>query len=62
MQRGGPYMYHLREQAPRGKVHVRGTAVCECGAYSTVLPSGIDRAEWHRQHVADVIAGKTQLL
>ncbi len=55
---GGAYAYH--EKKTRGGV--AGSMVCECGAYSPVLPSEYDRDEWHRRHIADVIAGKTALL
>lgn len=27
-----------------------GRALCECGAYSEVLPSSTQRKQWHRDH------------
>lgn len=41
----------------------KGMAICECGAHSREsLPSAVERNAWHREHLADVIAGKTRLL
>lgn len=54
----GPLAY-----AERGKAaYVAGGAVCQCGLYSPSLPSNVARMEWHRKHLADVIAGRTKLL
>jgi hypothetical protein len=54
----GPFAY-----AQRGKVaYVAGTAVCQCGLYSPHLPSSVARMQWHREHLADVLAGRTRLL
>jgi hypothetical protein len=36
-----------------------GRAQCSCGLLSPELPSGPDRAEWHREHKLDVL---TQLV
>lgn len=62
LHRGGQYAYHEKEARPTHCVQLAGSAVCECGAYSPNLPSAIDRAAWHRQHVIDVISGRTRLL
>jgi hypothetical protein len=59
---GGAYAYALRAQTRGRKAQTRGAAYCQCGAYSPILPSIIDRVAWHQKHVADVIAGKTALL
>jgi hypothetical protein len=32
-----------------------GRAQCSCGLLSPELPSGPDRAEWHRAHKLDVL-------
>jgi hypothetical protein len=59
---GGQCAYHEEELRAAHRTRTAGSAVCECGAYSPVLPSAIDRAQWHREHVMDVISGKTRLL
>lgn len=60
----GAFAYALKANTANRKPAPRhpGVAVCECGAWSPELPSQIDRADWHRRHLVDVIAGKTQLL
>lgn len=59
---GGQYACHEREARQGHRTRMPGAAICECGAYSPALPSVIDRANWHRQHIADVISGKARLL
>lgn len=55
----GPLAYTER----RRQITTPGMAICQCGAHSAdILPSRHDRIAWHRQHLADVIAGKTRLL
>jgi hypothetical protein len=39
-----------------------GMAICQCGAHSAPLRSNIDRLAWHREHLADVLSGKADLL
>jgi len=59
----------VRDMEPRVKghrlmtgEHLPGMAICQCGGYSPHLPGSIDRLNWHRQHLADIIAGKAKLL
>jgi hypothetical protein len=62
---GAPAGHELRTQsATLGtaySVRRQGMAVCECGAYSTCLPSDYDRRLWHREHLEAVARGLTTL-
>lgn len=62
MRAGDTFAYDLKAHSPGQKARVAGSVICECGAYSPSLPSEIDRTNWHRRHLDDVISGKTRLL